>query len=410
MNKKLLNLNSFLKFGYFLDYQNPKYSINFKLANPQKYSNLQEDELLKLFGDKFKKAIINQYATTKKNCVPLSGGLDSRAILAVLLELTEASNINTYTFGTPETYDYELGCEIAKKYGTNHEKIPIDRHIFSIDELIATSKRFNYQTHLFFHPPLSRIDELFGDNVIWSGAVIDVFFGRHHHKKKATTLSKAIENSFDENLFVKSCDLANLSYVDMAALVDYDASTDGVYSYEHVIDLLNRQSKYIMPHVLYNDLEFKVLFTDDDLVEFALSIDQGLNEGQYIYKKMLLKEFPGMFMTGYKSNYGLPLDANPLKLKIYHIMTAMKRNVNKLSSVFIDKYINYYSFKERLDDDSIFAKLVYDNVSDLIQRKIVDWIDLSSLVTKHKNKENDYSDALMVLASLEIHLKAGKVL
>jgi len=47
---------------------------------------------------------------------------------------------------------------------------------------------------------------------------------------------------------------------------------------------------------------------------------------------------------------------------------------------------------------------------DLKERKIIDWIDIDNIWKRHINKESDHADALITLASLEIHLKAGKSL
>ena len=46
----------------------------------------------------------------------------------------------------------------------------------------------------------------------------------------------------------------------------------------------------------------------------------------------------------------------------------------------------------------------------LKKRKIVDWIDIDEIWKRHINKTADHADALLTLASLEIHLKAGKKL
>jgi len=71
------------------------------------------------------------FISGKKHVVPISGGLDSRAILASLLKFTEAANIYTYTFGTPSTFDYEIGNLIAKETGTMHTSFPLNDYIFS---------------------------------------------------------------------------------------------------------------------------------------------------------------------------------------------------------------------------------------------------------------------------------------
>lgn len=52
--------------------------------------------------------------------LPLSGGLDSRTILGGLLNNIPAEEIVTVTFGTPDTWDFEIGRRVAHEAGTQH--------------------------------------------------------------------------------------------------------------------------------------------------------------------------------------------------------------------------------------------------------------------------------------------------
>ena len=43
-------------------------------------------------------------------------------------------------------------------------------------------------------------------------------------------------------------------------------------------------------------------------------------------------------------------------------------------------------------------------------QEIIDWINIDNIWKRHINNDSDHADALITLASLEIHLKAGKSL
>lgn len=43
----------------------------------------------------------------------------------------------------------------------------------------------------------------------------------------------------------------------------------------------------------------------------------------------------------------------------------------------------------------------------LKQRDIITWIDIEKILNSHLTNKLNYADALIVLASLEIHLKSG---
>ena len=404
----MVNLNSFLKFGYFLNYTNPRYKVDLSKIDKGGYGEATEDELIDLGIKLWKEAIGKQFDVNEKHVVPLSGGLDSRAILATLLELTEADNIYTYTFGTPGTLDYDIGCAIAKKVGTRHKMFPLMMHEYTMDELINVAKRIDFQTILFLHPPVKEVDDLFGDFNVWSGTIIDVYFGRHTHVKKAGSFEQAVLNSFEENTYVTSTDLSNLSQRELLKYIDYNKGAERFLVLEHIIDLLNRQLKFIAPHVLMRGYNYKLLIADGNLTEFALNIDNKYLENQYLYKKMFLKAFPKMFNYPTKSHYGLPLNANKARILEKGIQNKIKMTINKYIPLFLNPYLNYLDFDRSIREREDLKHIIYENVMDLKQRKIVDWIDIEAIWKRHIDKTADHADALIVLASLEILFKAGK--
>lgn len=405
----IINLNSFLKFGYFLNYKYPSYTVDFSRTDKLKYINVPEVELIDIGVDLWNEAIDKQFDSNQKHVVPLSGGLDSRAILGTLLNFTEAKNIHTYTFGTPGTLDFEIGNKIAKEFGTNHKKLPLTEYSYKIEDLIHVSNRVDHQTLLFLHPPVAIIDQLFADYNVWSGTIIDVFFGRHTHQKKALNLNDAMLNSFSENIFVNSIDLTNIFDNEFFKYIDFDFNTQNIHHYEHVIDLLNRQLKFIAPHVLMKGYNYKTLL-DDNLTNFALSIDNNLLENQYLYKKIFLKAFPYLFSLPNKTSQGLSLNASKTALYLNRLMRGVNSIKKRVSSNYIDPGINYIDFESGIRERNDLNQVIYSSIMELKERKIVEWIDIDGIWERHMNKEVNHADALITLASLEIHLKAGKTL
>lgn len=407
----LANLNSFLKFGYFLDYKSPyrKY-IDLSHVDKTLYAHLPEEELVKIGSRLFKQAIIKQFDPGSINVVPLSGGLDSRALLACLLECTDACNIHTYTFGTPGTLDYSIGNSIAKKIGTKHERFPLTKIQYNFGELLANSKRVDHQTILFHSPPVSMVDLLYQGAFIWSGAIIDVYFGRHTHLHKAISVEEAKLNSIRENVFTRSVKITNLEDSKYLQLIDYERIADELLVKEHIIDLINRQIKYIAPHVLYKGPKFLVLFTDEELTQFALNIDNKYLENQALYKMILLDSFAEIFRYGTKTNHGLPLTANKTRIMIQRLRQRIGQGLSQVLRLTPNPYVNYIDFNKGIRCRSDLQKIVYRNIMDLKDRRIVEWIDIPQIWHRHMKKIADHADVLISLASLEIHLKAGKSL
>lgn len=69
--------------------------------------------------------------------------------------------------------------------------------------------------------------------------------------------------------------------------------------------------------------------------------------------------------------------------------------------------INYLDFNEKIRTKKDLKDVISTNVMDLKQRNIIDWIDVEEILNNHLSKKGDFADALIVLASLEVHLKSG---
>jgi hypothetical protein len=173
---------------------------------------------------------------------------------------------------------------------------------------------------------------------------------------------------------------------------------------------MNRQLKYIAPHVLFKGFHYKTPFLHQELMDFMLSIPDKYRYKKYLYKKILLKAFPGFSRFKTKENLGLPLDSNQFSVLGRRIFYRLGREISKVKPLFIDPGINYLNFNMAIRERSDLQKIVYDNLMDLKQRKLLEWIDFEQIWKRHMNKRVNHADALLVLTSLEIHLKAGKKL
>ena len=212
-----------------------------------------------------------------------------------------------------------------------------------------------------------------------------------------------------ENVFVNSIKLTNVEDDSFIPFIEFDARYENVLEREYVIDLMNRQVKFIAPHVLMKGFNYKTML-DKDLKAFALSLEQKYLEKQYLYKKIFQFAFKNLFKYGTKSNYGLSLDASPLSVYMKKKQYGLKTKMRTIFPWLINPFINYIDFDYEIRENTSLNKVIYNSVMDLKTRKIIDWINFDKIWSDHINKKNNYADALMVLSSLEIHLKAGKIL
>lgn len=71
------------------------------------------------------------------------------------------------------------------------------------------------------------------------------------------------------------------------------------------------------------------------------------------------------------------------------------------------KGINYLDFNEKIRTKQDLRKVITSNVIDLKDRDIIEWRNIEEILNNHLTNKGNYADALIVLASLEIHLKNG---
>jgi hypothetical protein len=398
MNLNNLNLNSFLIFGYFLDYNDNNYLIDITTGGENRFKNIPRDGLVDLGIDLWKSIIQELFTSNEEHVVPISGGLDSRAILAGLSEFTDASNIHTFTFGTPGTYDYDIGNQVASSFGTRHTSFDLTKHHYNMIDLLKISVRTNHQSIPFHQPPISVLDELFSDHNVWSGYMGDPIAGSHLLKPPSINVVEAKQRFIDNNRFVVSTNLLSIDENEMFPLIQYKDKVSTL-SMDEILDFYNRQIKYIAPHVLIKGFKYKLPFIHNNWVNYFLGVDDIDRTNISLYKDILIKGYPKPFQLPTKSNHALPLNSPRFRMLLhkYYIRYSSK---HKRSNV------NYIDYEWAIREKNDLKEIVYSNVMDLKARNIVEWIDIKTLWSNHINYIANHADALLVLASLEIHLKA----
>ena len=403
-----VDLNSFLKFGYFLNYSNPDISFDFKSIKKNKFEFFDANDIITNAKTAWIDSFSNLFEKNKLHLVPISGGLDSRLILSTIIKFTDASNILTYSFGQPGTFDYDIGNFIAKKIGTNHNAINLKRDEFKMEDLIYTAKKFRLQTNLFYHPNVKNLISKYSGYTVWSGFMGDPIAGSHFNVPISNSLTQAKNKFINRNSFVNSINITNckndefFKYIEMNKKLQY-------LSIDENLDFTNRQLKYVHPHVLFEGLKYKTPFLEKKWTNIILSLnDIKYRRGCKLYKKIIKKISPDLFSYPIKDNYGLKLDINPLSLFFKKIHYKLNHIILRNKSNYVSPFTNYMDFNFEIRNNNSVNKVVYKLVKDLENRNIIDWINFDKIWRNHLNNYANHADALITLASLEVNLKAGK--
>ncbi len=398
---------SFLELGYFIDYHPTTVKLPQSIESLDQ-TGMSEEELFQHIRGQFFQAVEELFQPGRTHVVPLSGGLDSRAVLGALLEFTDASHIATYTFGLPGSFDFEIAARVAKHLGVKNVRIPLHDYLYTLEELMEASVAMDHQSFLFFHAPFHRVKNEFGTALHWSGFLGDPITGSHLRGKLAQNMEEGIENFLDFNRFLKGDDSVFLKggrdYSKQHLVLPYPRQ--GFPTFEEGLDLLNRQNKYVAPHVMLKGFDHAAPFNNPALMNLFLGLTEDQKREQAVFKKFLQWWKPDLFSIPVKNNQGFPLAAAPWKPKFRKKWSSLKRRVGFKN----DPNINYFDFSSRVIRSGYFRQLIWSQLKELNSRNLWSDFDVISIWKTHLNKHRDHGKLIQGLFSLEVHLKAGKKL
>jgi hypothetical protein len=347
--------------------------------------------------------------------LPLSGGLDSRAILAGLLENTDSRKIQAVTFGTPGTWDFEIGQQVARAAGVSCEPMDLtaENWKWRTEELVSTAVQIEAPVWVFDAHVNRAIAKRFGEEAVyWSGFMGDPLAGSHLYNEDSTTWEQAKSRFLVKNLYSTSTILTPPDFKPGNYLPSQPFSELGLLSYDEQLDFGIRQDCLIRHIVMPSGYNYRMPFLHPEWVGFILSVPRCYRKNKWLYKEILKAAYPKLFSLPTKTSYGLPL-------KSPKISVLARRAVLKANSIgrqlfptkpwAVDPRLNYIDFDRGLRERGDLKTLVHENLHDLKRRGVVDWIDFDAIWQRHQQKQGNHSDALVILASLEINLKAYEI-
>ena len=169
--------------------------------------------------------------------------------------------------------------------------------------------------------------------------------------------------------------------------------------------------KCTAPHILFKVFDFKTPHIDQDWIDFMMSMPNNLRRGEYLFKKILYQHASEIFSLPTKSNFGLGLFPAKNQLIQKKTMNTIFHYANKLfrlPSPNSKKDVNYINFRDALRNRKDLKNIVYESIQDLVDRKLLDDIPINSFWENHQKCKNDFTNELIILSSIELHLKAGK--
>lgn len=344
--------------------------------------------------------------------IPLSGGLDSRAILGVLLDTVGRSQIRTVTFGTPGTLDFEIGRSVAKAAGVSWEGIDVRSVPWSTRALVEFTAQYDHpfdMLNTYLYAQLRRC--LKPRSIVWGGFLGGPLGGgRYCPAQPAAEWTQACALFAADEGRLREMRLAPPGFDPASVLPGVPFLPIDRLNYEDQLNFFLRQTYWMLPNNVLNGHILRMPFLHTDWVMFMLCIPHAQRYHKAIYKRVLRTAFPRLFSIGIKTHRGLPVDApawavawRRLAIKLW----KAPRRIIPSWPLGADPMLNTMDFESAIRARPDLRAVVDENIGDLARRGIIDWLDVTRVWAEHRRGRANHTDALLLLLSLELFLKSA---
>lgn len=304
--------------------------------------------------------------------VPLSGGLDSRLVLGMLLKL-QYDNVTTFTYGIPKLWEVKYARKIAQSASVKWHYVPyISKEVKKALRFRERNEYFRFASGLCSVPFLTEIyaikhlrekNFLRDNSVIINGQSGDYVTGGHIPKILEEHADAVVDFDFLTKIIIdKHFSLwlnlkteSNIAMVKeriLEALRPFLCPSIRGGEAARVIEMYEwqeRQSKYVVNgQRMYEwyGYDWRLPLWSDALMEFWRNVPWQLKIGQHLYKKYLAKYNPcGLFNFDPPVNTGCTPPLFRLPNYLYFLL-AKVFNFDKefFKRTFIDYYLVYSPF------------------------------------------------------------------
>lgn len=269
--------------------------------------------------------------------IPLSGGKDSRFILAMALELGLRDKVRAVTWGVPGGLDWELARKVATRMHVRQECVVTIEQQVSFSDLERAYCGGAQWTDLLlahFNQAWRRIAPSASCAVI--GYLGGPTIGSHCFDG---------DEQVDLDAAIRAFELANRKAPGRSCMIG-DVSDRLIHptlvSLPEQLDLVFRQEGYLRRIVGQESLGARTPFADRRWMRFMYALPtQARTEGN-LFAEFVLRYFPHVFSTGVSGTYGLRIDAPhqaaQLRRKMLHLAYAAENRLRRRGLATFNKY------------------------------------------------------------------------
>ncbi len=360
--------------------------------------------------DLFDQAVIEGLGRSGTPVVPLSGGLDSRAVLAALLRHRSPRDIVTLTFGVPGSLDYEIGNAVARRAGTRHVELDLRTRDLDCDRLMRTADWTDANTDIVFPAVWTFIHDELGNSDVtyWTGFTGDGIGGSHAlppggsiESGKRKVIGKVRPLSFFGNDF-----RVEPHHLDMVSDGSKFAET---LSLEESVWFENHVERYTAHHLFMRHMSHENPFMHPDLVSLFLSLPHEMRVAKRVFNPWVLDEYRSLFEGLPTADYGYARFATTTPRLVRTVARSQwtgRRIARRVASRLLPRRLahpntTYWPLTRDLRRRGKLDELAREMLNSLARRGLVDRRRLAQRHEAHRRGRSTHTLGLTLLISLE---------
>lgn len=384
------------------------------------------NELIKEHQQLLDSAINKRINKNKKTCVSLSGGLDSRTIVAYLKK-HDHKNIMTTTFGVRNCLDEKYAKAVSKKLNlpnTFHELDPA-KIKQSFNEIISFMDGMLSVKHIHDYPFLpekyhewdTHITGYFGDPI--HGQRLYPVNPLDPDVSKAKTERELLKTLVRKHSQYgsKGCKLLNEDngqeklLNSVRAVVEKSRLSDPIQISDY-FDLHERQRRFIAQifQLAGKVFDYRMPFTDKSLVEFCLLLPTSYRKKQKLARASFIDGFPDLSKIPLQKTH-THLKTSKMREKlcesVYYFQYAFKRIVEittKGKKSYRPSHIyDPYDEWSRAEFKPLIEGILLDEKTH--SRDLYNTEEIKRIVSQHMSGKKNYEEIIYLLCTFEMWLR-----
>jgi hypothetical protein len=254
--------------------------------------------------------------------LPLSGGIDSRFLLACALDVMDHGKITTFSYGYPSSFDFRIGKHIATMLGIRHVSLALDDRPIGqkLPEMFQNTEGMYWAYPDFPLPPMRAAVP--PQSIILSGYLGDGVYG---HYELSQAIADDHSSSIEERLLKAIRKTNRIQSDDALSELLGSGQVDPLNTRQLFLDLpgtdlQERYNAWAFRNFAIKRLNYAVFrlrdrafyltpFTHRRVLDAAFSLTAEQRRGQSAYYRALADWRPEIANFPTKNNYGFPLDS-----------------------------------------------------------------------------------------------------